>query len=178
MFFHCSLWPVVPCKIDVEAATHVVLPKCVIIILILRRSITEDKIHTFLALISYNWWQFFKTLRFCQLRAILHTWWSLLEERSQKRLSCMYLFASKSSDKAEDILAVGDSKGCRWRAGSVGAVQLWHGRDSFAQRSLQTSSSPLFLTDEEQRPYYNKRSSWHALGTIGENTTLWRQQAV
>lgn len=55
---------------DVAAGTYVVLPKSFMIVFILKRSIVEAKIHTLLALISYNWWQFFKPLKFCQLRAI------------------------------------------------------------------------------------------------------------
>lgn len=35
----------------------------------------------------------------------------------------MYLFANMSSAKVEDIYTAGDSRGWRWQAGSVEAVQ-------------------------------------------------------
>lgn len=88
---------------------------------------------------------FLRHWNFVNSEQFWHTRWNLWEERSWKSLTCMYLFASMSSDKAEDIRAGGDSRGGRWRAGSVGTVQPWHGRDTFAQRSLQTQFFPVIF---------------------------------
>lgn len=48
---------------------------------------------------------------FVNSEQFLHTWWNFWEERSWKSLTCMCLFASMSSDKAEDIHAGGDNRG-------------------------------------------------------------------
>lgn len=68
----------------------------------------------------------------------------------------MYLFASKSSGKAEESLLEVTAEG------AGGGLAQWEqcSRDVTGTRLhsaiSKPSYSPLFLTDEEQRPYYNK----------------------
>lgn len=71
----------------------------------------------------------------------------------------IHLFANVSSAKVEDLHAAGDSRGWRWWLAQW--KQCSHDMVGTRLHSIvfKLNSSQLFLTAEEERPYYNRRIS-------------------
>lgn len=101
-----------------------------------------------------------------------HTWWNLWVERSGKAWhTCICLPArvlTKLRTSVLEVTAEGVGGGlAQWEQSSCDMA--WTRLHSTVFKS---NSSQLFLTDEEQSPYYNKRISWYAWGTIGNHRVL------
>lgn len=123
---------------------------------------------------------FFKSLKFCQLGAILAHTNEIFEKKDNGKIwhTCIFLPTWVLPKLRTFTLQVtaegGGGRPARWK-------QCSHDMAGTHLHSVvfKLNSSQSFLTAEEQTPHYNKRSPWYAWSTTGNNhATSWRKQAV